>query len=234
MASQRLSEQHAEHFEAFSQQWLSRLEADTEGKIIEAARPRKLRTLAYLLKLNASDFYRRVGVPISAVPLLDKPSRAAKSLSNQPYSPGLHIPILGTVAAGMPLEVNFANDDGSILIDESMLPPGVDKSKLYTLRVAGDSMVAQDISGGIPSGSAVVVEAGQVGRAGDIVVAYVECPGYEGGVVKQVRDDSGRTVLASFNPDGPAFRASQCEKIIIQGIVRLILTPPSAITRHIH
>ena len=70
-ASSTLAFDYPELFQAFSQQWLSRLEADTKGEFIRKAQPLKLLALAYLLKLKSADFYERIGVAIAPVPLLE-------------------------------------------------------------------------------------------------------------------------------------------------------------------
>ncbi|GGJ53171.1 hypothetical protein [Deinococcus roseus] len=71
-ASAKLAKDLPEHFEAFSQQWLSRLEKDRTGTEIDRSVRPKLRTLAYLLKLNGKAFEERIGVSIGQVPLLDQ------------------------------------------------------------------------------------------------------------------------------------------------------------------
>ena len=70
-ASLKLASEYPELFQAFSQQWLSRLEADNTGEAIRKAQPLKLLALAYLLKLTSAAFYQRVGVAIAPVPLLE-------------------------------------------------------------------------------------------------------------------------------------------------------------------
>ncbi|GHF95247.1 hypothetical protein GCM10017783_03940 [Deinococcus piscis] len=52
----------------FSQQWLSRLEEDTEGHILLSARAQQLRALAYMLGWSGTEFEAAVGVPVGTVP----------------------------------------------------------------------------------------------------------------------------------------------------------------------
>lgn len=53
----------------FSQQWLSRLEEDTDGQVLLSARAQQLRALAYMLGWTAAEFETEVGVPLGSVPL---------------------------------------------------------------------------------------------------------------------------------------------------------------------
>lgn len=71
-ASAKLADEHPSHFQAFSQQWLSRLESDRTGHAIQRAQPLRLAALAFLLRWGSGEFYARVGVVIAPVPLLDK------------------------------------------------------------------------------------------------------------------------------------------------------------------
>lgn len=56
---------------SFSQQWLSRLEDDQSGDNIRSARSQQIRALAYMLELDADEFFALIGVPIAHVPGLE-------------------------------------------------------------------------------------------------------------------------------------------------------------------
>ncbi|GGR00057.1 hypothetical protein [Deinococcus ruber] len=89
-ASLKLAAEYPDLFQAFSQQWLSRLEADETGDAIKKAQPLKMMALAYLLKLDSADFYERVGVAIAPVPLRERVGRVSspqKNLSDTPFDP---------------------------------------------------------------------------------------------------------------------------------------------------
>ncbi|WP_407540263.1 hypothetical protein Q0M94_02360 [Deinococcus radiomollis] len=77
VASTKLSEEYPELFQAFSQQWLSRIEADSAGDAIKKARPMMIAALAYLLKLDSAKFYDRVGIAIAPVPLRERGATSA-------------------------------------------------------------------------------------------------------------------------------------------------------------
>ena len=86
-ASAKLAAEHPEFFQAFSQQWLSRLEADQTGDAIKKAHPLRMMALAYLLKLDSAEFYERVGVAIATVPLRELSPAAAPTRRGPPIPP---------------------------------------------------------------------------------------------------------------------------------------------------
>lgn len=87
VASAKLAAEYPELFQAFSQQWLSRLEADETGDAIKKAHPLRMMALAYLLKLDSAEFYERVGVAIATVPLRELKPADASSRGGPPIPP---------------------------------------------------------------------------------------------------------------------------------------------------
>jgi repressor LexA len=77
----------------------------------------------------------------------------------------LKIPVLGRVAAGIPLNA-VENLEGSLVIDPSFLKKAVDA---FALRVKGDSM----INAGINDKDLVIVSPNEQAKNGDIVVAML-------------------------------------------------------------
>jgi repressor LexA len=77
----------------------------------------------------------------------------------------LKIPIIGRVAAGLPLN-SVENYEGSLVIDSSFLKKDEDA---FALRVKGDSM----INAGINDKDLVIVSPKEQARNGDIVVAML-------------------------------------------------------------
>ncbi len=81
-------------------------------------------------------------------------------------APGtVNIPMLGTIAAGVPV---FApeNYEGSILISEDFVPTG----ELFALTVSGDSMKGANIL----SGDMAIIKRDHVARNNDIVAALID------------------------------------------------------------
>jgi len=100
----------------------------------------------------------------------------------------MEIPILGTVAAGVPIlaEENF---DGNILLHRSMLK----KSKKYfALKVKGDSMSGA----GILQGDTAIIEKQNTVRNGEIAVAVID----EAVTLKRFYKESSRIKLQAENP----------------------------------
>lgn len=77
----------------------------------------------------------------------------------------IHVPVVGTVAAGQPL-LAVENVDGYF----PLLSDHVPNSELFMLKIKGDSM----INAGIFDGDQIIVEQKNIAENGDIVVALVE------------------------------------------------------------
>jgi repressor LexA len=78
----------------------------------------------------------------------------------------VEIPLLGTVAAGVPI-LSEENWDGSIQINDALLKKN---RKYFALKVRGDSMVGA----GIIDGDTAVIEKQSIAKNGEIVVAVVD------------------------------------------------------------
>ncbi|MDR0316182.1 MAG: transcriptional repressor LexA [Treponema sp.] len=98
------------------------------------------------------------------------------------------IPILGTVAAGVPI-LSEENWDGTITLHRSMLKKN---KKYFALNVRGDSM----IGAGIMDGDIAVIEKQSIVRNGEIAVAVVD----EAVTLKRFYKESSRVRLQSENP----------------------------------
>ena len=97
------------------------------------------------------------------------------------------IPILGRVAAGIPI-LAIENYDGYVDFPASMARG---KSNLFALRVIGESM----IEAGIFDGDIVIVESRRFAEDGDIIVAMID----NEATVKRFYRDNGRIRLQPAN-----------------------------------
>ena len=98
------------------------------------------------------------------------------------------IPIVGTVAAGIPI-LSEENHEGSLTLHKSMLK----KNKSYfALNVRGDSMSGA----GIIDGDIAVIEKQSVVNNGDIAVAVVD----DAVALKRFYKKNSRIILKSENP----------------------------------
>lgn len=184
----------------------------------------KLEALLRALDWTPADFAHATG--------LEYPGLGLQAVGALPYRPHLRVPLLGEVAAGMhPVEV-LGEREEYLMVDEEFLPKGTRRDRLFALRVVGDSMISDELVG-IPPGSVVLAEADRLPAPGEIVVVWVRCPkvGFEGGVIKVWSEGDDGQVLKSLNPKGPVFRLFDCDEVRVQGVFRLVMTPPSALRR---
>jgi len=125
----------------------------------------------------------------------DKRPRTMGLTHSRPEDADLtEIPILGTVAAGVPIlaEENF---DGNILLHRSMLKKG---KKYFALKVKGDSMSGV----GILEGDTAIIEKQSTARNGEIVVVVIidKDSSEEGVTLKRFYKESSRIKLQAENP----------------------------------
>jgi len=119
----------------------------------------------------------------------DKRPRTMGLIHSRPEDTDMmKIPILGTVAAGVPIlaEENF---DGNILLHRSMLRKN---KKYFALTVKGDSMSGA----GILEGDTAIIEKINTVRNGEIAVAVID----DAVTLKRYYRESTRIKLQSENP----------------------------------
>ncbi|MEL6266664.1 MAG: transcriptional repressor LexA, partial [Pseudomonadota bacterium] len=104
--------------------------------------------------------------PRNADPLVSGGQDALRALGLAPGSGGQEVPVIGRIAAGVPIE---AIEEGAhrLPVPSAMIDPAAEH---YALEVRGDSMV----EAGIHDGDLVVVRRQQTAENGDIVVALIE------------------------------------------------------------
>ena|SRR5689334_16286779 len=107
---------------------------------------------------------------------------------------GVPVPLLGSIAAGVPI---LADEH----IEEVLTLPAelVGRGTLFALRVRGDSM----IEAGISDGNVIVVRQQAVADNGDIVAALID----DEATVKVYRRRDGRVELVPRNPRYPVIPA---------------------------
>jgi repressor LexA len=120
---------------------------------------------------------------------VDKRPRTMGLTHSRPEDADLvEVPILGTVAAGIPIlaEENF---DGNIPVHRSLLKKN---KKYFALKVRGDSM----IGAGILEGDTAIIEKQNTVHNGEIAVAVME----DGVTLKRFYKESSRIRLQAENP----------------------------------
>ena len=120
---------------------------------------------------------------------------------------GAALPLLGTIAAGSPLEAVRSEEEVAVPAD--MVPGG--GRPAYVLRVRGDSMIDEQIR----DGDFVVVEERPQARDGETVVALVD--GHEATLKKLYRDGSSVRLQPANASMGPLILAA--DRVSIQGVV---------------
>jgi repressor LexA len=122
-------------------------------------------------------------------------------------SSATEIPLLGTVAAGLPIESLMHQE--SIAVPEQMLPR---RGPNYALRVSGSSMIDEHIV----DGDVVVVNGRQSVENGEMVIALVN--GAEATVKKFYRESGGWIRLQPANAAMQPLRYQERD-VLIQGVV---------------
>jgi repressor LexA len=135
----------------------------------------------------------------------DKRSRTmelVRSTEEEGMASIVEIPILGTVAAGVPI-LSEENYDGCIVLHRTMLK----KNKRYfAVRVRGDSM----IGAGIMDGDIAVIERQSAVQDGEIAVAVVD----DALTLKRFYRENNRIKLQSENPQ---YKPIYCQDARILG-----------------
>lgn len=125
--------------------------------------------------------------------------------AGEPSSKPFTLPLLGRIAAGLPIEA--IPDEDEIDLSEFFIRPN-----RFVLRVSGESM----IEAGILDGDMVVVEHCQTARDGEIVVALID---REEATLKTLRRNSdGSVTLVPSNRTMKPMRYS-ADRIQVQGVV---------------
>ena len=116
-------------------------------------------------------------------------SRSIELVDSGKASSGVALPLLGTVAAGLPIEA--VQDDETLDVPPDMVRRGREN---YVLRVQGNSMIDEQIR----DGDYIVVAAQDTAEDGQMVVALVR--GDSATVKKLYREPGNRIRLQPANP----------------------------------
>jgi len=134
-------------------------------------------------------------------------SRSIELLSEDGAGSALDLPLLGNVAAGLPIEAIEQRESLSVPAD--MIRKGRDN---FVLRVEGDSMIDEQIR----DGDYIVVTSQATAEEGEMVVALV---GGDSATVKKLyRDGPDRIRLQPANPEVEPIVAN-ARDVAIQGVV---------------
>ena len=122
-------------------------------------------------------------------------------------SGAIELPLLGAVAAGLPIEA--IPDHETLSVPQDMVRTGRDN---FVLRVEGESMIDEQIRGG----DYIVVSSQETASDGQMVVALV---GGDSATVKKLyRETDGRIRLQPANPTMAPI-IEDAHNVLIQGVV---------------
>jgi repressor LexA len=134
-------------------------------------------------------------------------SRGIELVDRDVANEGYEIPLLGTVAAGQPIEAVLTHD--TVAVPRDMIGQG----RTFALRVRGDSMIEENIQ----NGDTIIVSAQRTAQNGQMVVALID--GNYATVKKFYREPE----FIRLEPANPQFKPifiKTPERLEIQGIVR--------------
>ncbi len=134
-------------------------------------------------------------------------SRSIELVGAEASPPALELPLLGAVAAGMPIEA--IQDTETVAVPPDMVSRRRDN---YVLRVEGNSMIEEQIR----DGDYIVVQAQSSAEDGQMVVALVQ--GESATVKKLYRERGGRVRLQPANPTMEPIFVDAAD-VRIQGVV---------------
>ncbi|MCC8536546.1 transcriptional repressor LexA [Xanthomonas codiaei] len=134
------------------------------------------------------------------------------AVSAPPREDVLRLPVLGRVAAGLPIGADIGSDD-FVVLDRVFFSPSPD----YLLKVQGDSMRDE----GIFNGDLIGVHRTRDARSGQIVVARID----EEITVKLLKIGKDRIRLLPRNPDYAPIEVQPDQDFAIEGLYCGLLRP---------
>lgn len=145
---------------------------------------------------------------LAAKGYIRKADRASRSIEFPPETePSVPLPLLGTVAAGQPIEA--VEDSETLAIPGEMIRKGADH---FVLRVSGESMIDEQIR----DGDHIVVRARKTANDGETVVALV---GNEDATVKKLYRESGNRIRLQPANANMAPIVEDAENVRVRGVV---------------
>ena len=137
-----------------------------------------------------------------------KAYRESRSVEFPPQTePSVPLPLLGTVAAGQPIEA--VEDNETLAIPGEMIRKGGDH---FVLRVSGESMIEEQIR----DGDHIVVSARQTANDGEMVVALVR---NEAATVKKLYRETGNRIRLQPANENMDPIIEDADDVRVQGVV---------------
>ena len=134
-------------------------------------------------------------------------SRSIEMVPEEGTVTAVELPLLGAVAAGLPIEA--IQDQQSLSVPMDMVRPGKDN---FVLRVEGDSMIDEQIR----DGDYIVVSSQPTASDGEVVVALV---GGESATVKKLFREPGNRIRLQPANSGMDPIVVPARDVAVQGVV---------------
>ncbi len=193
-----------------------RIESDgvppSQTEIARAFGFKGVRAAQYHLEaLEQAGAIRRVPGQARGIRLVQAPAEAPQSASAHDDSI-LRLPVLGRVAAGLPIGADIGSED-FVVLDRVFFSPAPD----YLLKVQGDSMIDE----GIFDGDLIGVHRTRDANSGQIVVARID----DEITVKLLKIGKDRIRLLPRNPDYAPIEVLPDQDFSIEGLYCGLLRP---------
>jgi len=133
--------------------------------------------------------------------------RTIELINDAQRDPLIEIPLLGTIAAGQPIEA--IEEKETIVVSKNKLPKNSD---IYALRVQGDSMIDE----GVHNGDTILIKKQNTAENGDKVVALLN--GNEA-TLKTFYKEKGQIRLQPANKNYQPIILKKEQEIAIQGVL---------------
>jgi len=169
----------------------------------------------HLDALESAGAIERVPGRARGIRLLQAPLSAQRELalsSTRDDEQTLRLPVLGRVAAGLPIGADIGSDQ-VVLLDRNFFAPAPD----YLLKVQGDSMRDD----GIFDGDLVGVHRTNQARSGEIVIARVD----DEITIKRLKMGKDRIYLLPRNPDYAPIEVLPDQDFAIEGLYCGLVRP---------
>lgn len=180
--------------------------------IIEKAYPPTIREIASAFGISVKAAFDHVKA-LEKKDIIRTSNNKSRSLEiiDSSFMPGtqtIQVPMLGSVAAGLPLLAE-ENLDGTLPLAEDLLGSG----EFFALKIQGDSM----IDAGIQDGDLAVIRHTSQARNGDIIVARIA---EEAVTIKRYYKEQNRIRL---QPENPAYAPIYTQDMRVLGKLHMII-----------
>lgn len=194
-------------------------------------RPPSIREIGEKVKISSTSVVNYYLLQLEKMGYLERDNRVSRGMRltdkvNQVVQAGntLHIPILGPIAAGIPLpelepgaSYIADNEADAVAIARTLLPSKEKGDNLYALRVQGDSMIDAMIN----DGDIVVMKQANEARNGEMVAVWL--PNNNEATLKYFFKEKDRYRLQPANPTMKPIYIKKTEPLEIKGKVVMVI-----------